>query len=494
MASTSSLLLLTFLCAALLNASSALIADQQQQQDPVFQNPQQHRLRARTDCRVERLTAQEPTLRFDSEAGRTEFWDRNNQQFECAGVAAVRNFIQPRGLLLPHYNNAPQLLYVVRGKGLLGAVIPGCAETFETEMPQGEHYQSSRSFVDRHQKVRQFRQGDVLALPAGITLWFYNNGEERLETVALLDTGSEINQLDHTFRNFFLAGKPRGEAQSSQSYRSRPRGESETERNNVFYPFDEELLAEIFNVDRETARKLKSEDDFRGQIVRADKFNIVFPGQEEERESRRISNGFEETLCSAKLRLNLDEPSRADIYNPRGGRISTVNSHKLPILNSLRLSAEKGVLHRNAIIAPHWNVNAHSAIYITRGSGRFQVVGHNGRSVFDGEVREGQMIIVPQNFVVIKKASDEEGLEWISFKTNDNAIVSPLAGRLSALRAMPEEVLMNAYDITREEAKNLKYKRDESRIMSSTSSRRSSRYPSRPWPIDYALDVIKSMM
>lgn len=204
MASTSSLTLLTFLFAALLlNASSALIADDQQQQDPLWQSPrqpQQHRLRARTDCRVERLTAQEPTLRFDSEAGRTEFWDRNNQQFECAGVAAVRNYIDPRGLLLPHYNNAPQILYVVRGKGLLGAVIPGCAETFETEMPQGEHYQSSRSFVDRHQKVRQFRQGDVLALPAGITLWFYNNGEERLETVALLDTGSEINQLDHTFR------------------------------------------------------------------------------------------------------------------------------------------------------------------------------------------------------------------------------------------------------------------------------------------------------
>ncbi|KAL1563143.1 11S globulin subunit beta-like [Salvia divinorum] len=503
MAPTFSISLITFLCAALLlNGSSALIADEQQQQDSLLQNlRQQHRLRARTDCRVERLTAQEPTLRFNSEAGRTEFWDRNNQQFECAGVAAVRNYIDPRGLLLPHYNNAPQLLYVVRGKGLLGAVIPGCAETFETEMPQGEHYQS-RSFVDRHQKVRQFRQGDVLALPAGITLWFYNNGEERLETVALLDTGSEINQLDHTFRNFFLAGKPRGEAQSSQSYRSRPRsvadpvGESENERNNVFNPFDEELLAEIFNVDRETARKLKSQDDFRGQIVLAEKFNIVFPGQEEEKERRHFSNGFEETLCSAKMRLNLDEPSRADTYNPRGGRISTVNSHKLPILNWLRLSAEKGVLYRNAIMAPHWNVNAHSAIYITRGSGRFQVVGHNGRSVFDGEVREGQMIIVPQNFVVIKKASDEEGLEWISFKTNDNAIISPLAGRLSALRAMPEEVLMNAYDISREDAKNLKYKREESRILSSTSSKRSSRsrYPNRPWPIDYALDVIKSMM
>lgn len=147
---------------------------------------------------------------------------------------------------------------------------------------------------------------------------------------------------------------------------------------------------------------------------------------------------------------------------------------------------------QNAIMAPHWNVNAHSAIYITRGSGRFQVVGHNGKSVFDGEVREGQMIIVPQNFVVIKKANDEEGLEWISFKTNDNAVMSPLAGRLSALRALPEEVLMNSYDISREDARKLKYRREESRVLSST--RRSSKYHSRPWPLEYALNVVKSMM
>lgn len=78
-------------------------------------------------------------------------------------------------------------------------MIPGCAETFESEIQRRDPDQS-RSFVDRHQKVRQFKKGDVLALPAGFTLWFYNNGEERLETVALLDTSSEINQLDQTFR------------------------------------------------------------------------------------------------------------------------------------------------------------------------------------------------------------------------------------------------------------------------------------------------------
>ncbi|GFP83367.1 11s globulin subunit beta [Phtheirospermum japonicum] len=457
------------------------------EQESLFQNQQQHRLRARTDCRVDRLTAQEPTLRYESEAGRTEFWDRNNQQFECAGVAAVRNYIEPKGLLLPHYNNAPQLLYVVQGKGIQGTVIPGCAETYESGTEQRSERQ--RRFNDRHQKVRQFRQGDVLALPAGLTHWFYNNGEEPLITVALLDTGNEINQLDQQFRNFFLAGSPRGGTQSYPGQREK--GEEEAQRNNIFYGFEEDFLADIFNVNTETARKLRGRDDQRGQIVRAERFNIVLPEEAEERRQYYPDNGMEETMCTQKLRVSLDKPTSSDIYTPRGGRISTLNSQKLPILRSLRLSAEKGVLYRNAILAPHWNVNAHSIIYVTRGSGRFQVVGHAGKSVFDGEVREGQLIIVPQNYVVLKRANDEEeGLEWISFKTNDNAVTSQLAGRLSALRGMPEEVLMNSYGISRQEAKNLKYGREESRVFSAGSRARSPR----PKPFELAMDVIKSMM
>lgn len=149
------------------------------------------------------------------------------------------------------------------------------------------------------------------------------------------------------FQNFFLAGNPRG---GPQSYYGQQREEKQGQRNNIFNGFDDELLAEIFSVDRETARNLKAQDDRRGQIVRAERFNIVFPGEdEEERRERgpwRQANGLEETLCTAKLRQNLDEPTRADIYNPRGGRISTLNSQKLPILSWLRLSAEKGVLYR----------------------------------------------------------------------------------------------------------------------------------------------------
>lgn len=115
---------------------------------------------------------------------------------------------------------------------------------------------------------------------------------------------------------------------------------------------------------------------------------------------------------------------------------------------------------QNSLMAPHWNMNAHSIIYVTRGNGRLQVVGNLGETVFDGQLRQDQILIVPQNFAVVKKAGSE-GFEWISFKTNDNAMISPLAGRLSAIRNMPEEVLMNSYDISGEDARNLKYSRDE---------------------------------
>lgn len=99
-------------------------------------------------------------------------------------------------------------------------------------------------------------------------------------------------------------------------------------------------------------------------------------------------------------------------------------------------------------------------LYVTRGSGRVQVADDYGRNVFDGDLQEGQIFVVPQNFAVVKKASSR-GFEWISVKTNDRAKRSRLAGRISVIRAMPEDVLANAFRISREQARRLKYNRDE---------------------------------
>ncbi|KAK3041358.1 hypothetical protein RJ639_002339 [Escallonia herrerae] len=456
-------------------------------QQPLWQaleQQQQHRLRARSECRIERLTAQQPNRRYESEAGVSEFWDRNNEEFQCAGVEAVRNEIHPKGLMLPHYNNVPQLVYIIRGqcsslrprRGIQGTVIPGCAETYESDQLTREKQRP----IDRHQKIRRFREGDILALPAGVALWFYNDGEESAVSVSLLDIGNEANQLDQQFRNFFLAGESRrgerspgereqeGRGQQGQEGGDQGKRGKQKEVSNIFSGFDEQILAEAFNIDPEIARRLQGQDDQRGRIVRAERFQVVShqwedqQQQEEEGQHGRL-NGLEETLCQVKLRENIGNPTRADVFNPRGGLISTLNSHKLPILNWLQLSAERGVLYKNAVLAPHWNKNAHCVMYVTRGSGRVQIVGNSGRSVFDGEVSEGQLIVVPQNFAVVKKAS-QQGLEWVAFKTRDNAISSPLAGRLSAIRAMPEDVLVNSYGISREDARSLKYNREELKV------------------------------
>lgn len=102
------------------------------------------------------------------------------------------------------------------GRGIQGTVIPGCAETFESQRSdwgqeqqgpgqgtwggQGQQGQERGQWwqrtTDRHQKLRRFQQGDILALPAGVTHWAYNDGDVPLVTVALLDVANEANQLD----------------------------------------------------------------------------------------------------------------------------------------------------------------------------------------------------------------------------------------------------------------------------------------------------------
>lgn len=89
----------------------------------------------------------------------------------------------------------------------------------------------------------------------------------------------------------------------------------------------------------------------RGHIVSVqERLRVIRPpfSQEEQGQYGRgpMTNGIEETICTAKVRENIDNPSRADIYNPRAGRLSTVNSFTLPILSFLRLSAARGVLYR----------------------------------------------------------------------------------------------------------------------------------------------------
>lgn len=127
-------------------------------------------------------------------------------------------------------------------------------------------------------------------------------------------------------------------------------------------------------------------------------------------------------------------------------------------------------MSQNAIYSPHWNLFAHEVFYVIRGSARVQVVNDKGEAILDDEIREGQLFIVPQNHAVLQKAVDNQGFEYIAFKTQDNAIINTMAGQTSVLTALPDDVLANAYQISREEARLLKYNRQETVVLRSSSS------------------------
>lgn len=113
-------------------------------------------------------------------------------------------------------------------------------------------------------------------------------------------------------------------------------------------------------------------------------------------------------------------------------------------------------------------MNSHSVIYVTGGDARIQIVDHRGQAVFDDQLQEGQIVVAPQNFAVVKQAGNQ-GFEWVAFRTNDNAMINTLTGRTSALRGMPVDVIANAYQISREEAQRLKFNRQETLLYGSSS-------------------------
>ncbi|KAM7259991.1 hypothetical protein ACFE04_015732 [Oxalis oulophora] len=439
-------------------------------------------------CQLEQLNVLEPDSRVKTEAGMIETWNHNNQQFQCSGVAVVRKTIEKNGLSLPEFSNAPQLVYIVQGKGVGGTAIPGCPETYH-ESQQGLHGQQGR-FQDQHQKLRRFREGDVIAVPAGVAHWCYNDGDSPIIAISLYDTGNSANQLDNFPRTFHMAGNPRQELQKQQEYLQeglRGRGQQEPpyyskhghrqQCNNIFCGFDSRILADVFNVEESTIKKIQSQNDNRGSIVRVkgESLRVITPPRLREEEKEReeglheaSDNGLEEGMCNMRLTENIADSERADIYTPQAGRISTLNSNNLPVLRWLRLSAERGVLYRNGMMVPHWNLNAHSIMYAISGSAKVQVVDNFGRSVYDGTMRKGQILTVPQNYAVVKQA-ESEGFDWISFKTNDNAMITPLSGKTSAIRAMPEEVIANSFRISREEARKLKFNTQETTLTTSSA-------------------------
>nr|CAD1830923.1 unnamed protein product [Ananas comosus var. bracteatus] len=398
-------------------------------------------------CRLDRLDVMEPTRRMQFEAGRIEYFDETNEQLRCAGLFAKRIIMEPRGLLQPSYANAPACSTSSKARRLhlSLAVHPSvclfvcpCSSTDRRVVRARGPRTSTRRFTT------SARETSLRCPPALLTGATTTETPPSSQSKSSTQAATLINSTLDSGSLIALDVKL-------------PEIPSSWDRKASERTTDANLRA---RVQREIVRVE------HGLHLMRPSFGEQQPPMEAEEEMERreqrgcpSTNGLDETYCTMKIKENINEASRADIYNPQGGRITYVNTQKLPILNLVQMSAARGVLRRNAMLAPLWSINAHSVMFVTQGHARIQVVNNQGRTVFDGEVRRNQLLVIPQNYAVIMRG--REGCEWVSFKTNSNAMVSQIAGKASAFRGMPMDVLMNSYRLSREEALRLKFNRGD---------------------------------
>uniref|UniRef100_M1ANI2 11S globulin seed storage protein 2 basic chain n=3 Tax=Solanum TaxID=4107 RepID=M1ANI2_SOLTU len=123
-------------------------------------------------------------------------------------------------------------------------------------------------------------------------------------------------------------------------------------------------------------------------------------------------------------------------------------------------------------MSPHWTLTGHSVVYVERGDAQVQVVDQTGQQVMNDKVNQGEMFVAPQYFPATIKAG-ENGFEFVVFRTSSQPMNNQLAGYTSVIRAMPVEVLTNAYQISPNEAQRLKINRGGESLLLSPQRRSS---------------------
>ncbi|AEE85499.1 cruciferin 3 [Arabidopsis thaliana] len=393
------------------------------------------------ECNLDNLDVLQATETIKSEAGQIEYWDHNHPQLRCVGVSVARYVIEQGGLYLPTFFTSPKISYVVQGTGISGRVVPGCAETFMDSQPmqgqqqgqpwQGRQGQQGQPWEGQGQQGQQGRQGQP----------WEGQGQQ----------GQQGRQGQQ--------GQPwEGQGQQGQQgFRDMHQKVEHVRRGDVFantpgsahwiYNSGEQPLVIIALLDIA---------NYQNQLDRNPRvFHLAgnnqqggFGGSQQQQEQKNLWSGFDAQVIAQALKI--------DVYKPSLGRVTSVNSYTLPILEYVRLSATRGVLQGNAMVLPKYNMNANEILYCTGGQGRIQVVNDNGQNVLDQQVQKGQLVVIPQGFAYVVQSHGNK-FEWISFKTNENAMISTLAGRTSLLRALPLEVISNGFQISPEEARKIKF-------------------------------------
>ncbi|CAL4910547.1 unnamed protein product [Urochloa decumbens] len=348
----------------------------------------------------DKLQPLEPLPKLKAEAGTVEHFNDTNHQLKCAGVFLIRVVVDNRGLLLPSFTNGGALIFAIKGSGFVGVTFPGCPET----------------------PYSHLKEGYVATVPAGDSVWIYNDGGKPLEMLVLFTTSGKANKLWPKNRDFILAGS------------------SENGRKNIFNGFTVDFLSESLGISHFLTTKLQGPTDKRGPIVR------VPAGLTPEQQPWLPASN---SVCGTKVTASLEDPK------PQGTTLLT--AYDFPALKLVGLSIERGALKPNASHAsPIYNSNAQIVLYVTGGSfRRLQVVDNRGVAVFDGVLRQGQPLVIPQYYVALAQAG-KDGAQYVVFKTDAYPVTHYIAGWGSVLRSFPVGVIAAAYNVSTTDALKIK--------------------------------------
>uniref|UniRef100_A0A1D1ZBD9 Glutelin type-A 2 n=1 Tax=Anthurium amnicola TaxID=1678845 RepID=A0A1D1ZBD9_9ARAE len=312
---------------------------------------------------------------------------------------AAKLALGARGFALPSYSDSAKIAYVLEGDGRAGIVLPEASE-----------------------RVVAIRKGDAIALPFGVVTWWFNPSDTELIILFLGDTSKAHKHGE--FTNFQLTGS-----------------------NGIFTGFTTEFVSRAWDLSEQDAKKLVESQPGAG-IIKLEE------GAELPQPSDKDREGFV---------LNCEEaPLDVDVKN--GGRVVVVSSQNLPLVGECGFGGDLVKLDGGAMCSPGFSCDsAFQVTYVTKGSGRAQVVGVDGKRVLETRVKAGSLFIVPR-FFVVSKIADADGMQWFSIVTTPDPVFTHLAGKTSIWKALSPQVLEASFNVPSETEKHFRSKRNSDAI------------------------------
>ncbi|XP_054776432.1 glutelin type-A 2-like [Prosopis cineraria] len=332
------------------------------------------------------LTPKKAQVMFEGDGGSYYLWSNSQVPLLANNnVAACLLKLQPQGFALPHYADSPKIGCVLQGTdGIVGIVVPNT----------------------RKEVVLKLKKGDVVPLPIGGVSWWFNNGESELIIVFMGETSQA--HVPGQFTYFFLSGA-----------------------QGIMGGFSSEVITKAFNLTTKEANKLtKSQQE--ALILKLQKGQDILPIPHMDKTMEMV--------------YNIDA-AKPDHMAKNGGLVTTLTESEFPFIGEVGFSVIKVKLEPNAIKSPLYLTNpAVQLIYVASGSGKFEIVGFDGKMLLDSHVEAGQLLVVPKFFVVAQIAG-EDGMECYSILRTKKPVFEELAGKSSIWEAISPQVQKVALNV-----------------------------------------------